>query len=146
MNWGNKLIIVFVGFAALMSTLVYKCMHQDFQLVSKDYYNEELRYQERINGLRNAGTAGAVTIEQSAGVINLRLPGTLKGLALQGQVHFYCPANAANDVKLPPDFNNDGDMQVNKSQLTPARYLVKISLNQAETPYYYEQSITISTE
>ena len=43
MTWGNKLLLVFAAFALLIGTLVYKCMQQNFELVSKDYYNDELQ-------------------------------------------------------------------------------------------------------
>ena len=40
MNWGNKLMLVFIVFALLIGTLVYKSINTKYDLVSKDYYKD----------------------------------------------------------------------------------------------------------
>ena len=65
MTWGTKLLLVFTAFALLMSTLVYMCMKQKFELVSKDYYKDELRYQDKIDGMNNANKIGNVLIQEN---------------------------------------------------------------------------------
>lgn len=35
MNWGNKLVLVFVAFIALIGTLVYKAIHTQYDLYRK---------------------------------------------------------------------------------------------------------------
>ena len=54
MNWGRSLILVFIVFAAFMGYLVYRASGTHFDLVSKEYYKDELRYQDKIDGFRNA--------------------------------------------------------------------------------------------
>ena len=54
MNWGKWIIVSFVLFAAFIATLVTVCMRQDVNLVSRDYYQDELEYQEQIQRLNNA--------------------------------------------------------------------------------------------
>lgn len=53
MNWGKWIIVAFVLFVAFIATLVTVCMRQDVDLVSKDYYKEELEYQEQIVRIAN---------------------------------------------------------------------------------------------
>ena len=43
MNWGHKIIIVFVVFAAGILTLVTKSMRTRVDMVTPDYYGEELK-------------------------------------------------------------------------------------------------------
>ena len=57
MNWGNKLLITFLVFGAGISFLVYRSMHTNFELVEKDYYKSELRYQEIIDGTNHVQSA-----------------------------------------------------------------------------------------
>jgi hypothetical protein len=54
MNWGKWIIVAFLLFTGFIATLVTVCMRQNVDLVSKDYYNEELAYQEQILRLNNA--------------------------------------------------------------------------------------------
>jgi hypothetical protein len=59
MNWGNKLILAFVVFAAGMAFMVYQAVNTDFELVEKDYYKQELRYQQVIDGKAEAAKLSA---------------------------------------------------------------------------------------
>lgn len=53
MNWGKWIIVAFVLFAGFIATLVTVCMREDVSLVSKEYYREELAYQEQIIRINN---------------------------------------------------------------------------------------------
>jgi hypothetical protein len=53
MNWGKWIFVAFVLFAAFIATLVTACLRQDVNLVSKDYYKEELAYQQQIERMNN---------------------------------------------------------------------------------------------
>lgn len=59
MNWGNKLLVTFIVFGAGMGVLVYKSMNTTYELVEKDYYKKELRYQEVIDGSNRANALSA---------------------------------------------------------------------------------------
>lgn len=54
MNWGKSIVLVFIGFAIFIGILVTVCVKQQVNLVSKDYYQEELNYQQEIDELNNA--------------------------------------------------------------------------------------------
>jgi len=53
MSWGKGIILVFIAFAVFIGTLVSICIRQDISLVSKDYYNDELNYQDEIDQMNN---------------------------------------------------------------------------------------------
>ena len=53
MNWGYKIVVAFVIFAAFIGTLVGICVNQDISLVAKDYYRQEIAYQEQIDRMAN---------------------------------------------------------------------------------------------
>ena len=54
MNWGKWIVLVFILFAVFIGTLVTVCMRQDISLVSKDYYRDELAFQDQIVRINNA--------------------------------------------------------------------------------------------
>lgn len=75
MNWGHKIIIVFILFAAGILTLVTKSMHTRIDMVTPDYYAEELKYQQVIDGRREAQSLSApVSINQSVQSIGVLFP------------------------------------------------------------------------
>jgi hypothetical protein len=67
MNWGKWIIVSFVLFAGFIATLVTVCMRQDVSLVSKDYYQEELTYQEQMARMNNASQLPERPVIQKTG-------------------------------------------------------------------------------
>ena len=54
MNWGKSIILAFILFAGFIAALVTVCVRQDISLVTKDYYKEELAYQQQIDRITNS--------------------------------------------------------------------------------------------
>ena len=46
MSWGIKITILYLGFVALILTLVFTCFGHKSELEYKDYYVRELKFQE----------------------------------------------------------------------------------------------------
>ena len=56
MNFGKWIFVSFVLFALFIATLVTVCVRQDINLVSADYYQEELVHEQKMNQIQNANT------------------------------------------------------------------------------------------
>lgn len=56
MNWGKSIILAFGMFGAFIATLVTVCIRQDVNLVTREYYKEELAYQQQIDRMAHAAT------------------------------------------------------------------------------------------
>ena len=52
MNWGNKIMLSFSVFVAIIITMVVVSMKQDVFLVSEDYYDKEVKYQNQIDKMK----------------------------------------------------------------------------------------------
>ncbi len=143
MNWGNKLVVAFVVFGCLIGTLVYKAVNTRYDLVSKDYYKEELRYQERIDGLKNAASVSNVQIEQDATSIQIQLPKEHKGFVVKGDVFFYCITDERKDAHFPLEIDSTARVQVLKSTLQKGAYQIKLNWQLGKDAFYYEQKIII---
>jgi len=144
MTWGTKLLLAFAAFALLMSTLVYKCMHQNFELVSKDYYTDELRYQDKIDGMNNASQIGKVYIKENNEKVSIQMPREIEGLAIKGNALFYCNADSKNDRNIPLNVTDGGLMLIDKSRLAKAAYRVKLTWQTGKEHYYTEQNFTVN--
>jgi hypothetical protein len=144
MTWGTKLLLVFAAFALLMSTLVYKCMHQNFELVSKDYYSDELRYQDKIDGMNNANKIGEVLIREGGDNVSIQLPKEVQGLALTGHALFYCTNDATMDRNIPLVVNDNGLILIPKSRLAKAHYRVQLNWQVGKDRYYTEQNLVLN--
>lgn len=141
MNWGNKLVLVFIGFTALMATLVYKAVNTRFELVSKEYYQDELRYQDKIDGKANAAAIGAITVTQTKDHLVIQLPTEMNGVAVKGDLWLYCKTDAAKDLRLPLATDASGTQMIAKEKLLATKYLMKLSWETADKKYYLEKEI-----
>lgn len=145
MNWGNKLVVVFILFAILMATLVYKAVNTKFELVSKDYYKDELRYQDRIDGRNNAALIGKVSVTQDAEALTIGLPDEMKGVKVAGEAWFYCKTDAVRDRKIALVVDTSGKQLILKNQLTKGTtYELKLNWQAGDQKYYTEQIVNVN--
>lgn len=143
MSWGHKILLAFTGFAGLIGFLVYSCMQHNFELVSKNYYNDEIAYQQLIDGSNNASKISTVHISQAGNAITILMPAELNGKIIKGEVWFYCPDNAANDLRLPLHVNVNGKIDIPLSMLAKTSYQVRINCTANDERFYYIQVLTI---
>ncbi len=144
MSWGNKIVIAYVSFVVLMGILVYKSVKTEYHLVSKEYYKDELRYQDKIDGLNNAAKLKAVALTQDAANIYVQLPSEMQALKLEGEIWFYCITDAAKDKKFNLQVNDSALQIIPKKELQPSNYLVKVSWKAGATLYAADKEITIT--
>ena len=143
MSWGNKLIIVFVVFAALMATLVYKATQTKFELVSKDYYQEELRYQDKIDGAGNAALEAPLLVRLKDGSVFLEFPELQKKSSITGEAWFYCSVDASKDNRIALNVNTLGIQQIDVKTFRKGNYVVKISYEANGKKYYSAHPLRI---
>ncbi|RFS23449.1 hypothetical protein DVR12_10570 [Chitinophaga silvatica] len=145
MNWGYKIIIVFVVFAAGMLTLVTKSLRTKIDMVTPDYYKEELKYQQVIDGKQNANNLSTpITISQPGESVVLTFPQEMREKPISGQLTFYRPSDSRKDVSVPLKIDEAGQLLIEKTRFTTGLYKVKLQWSMNDRPYYQEQTLTIN--
>ena len=144
MNWGNKIILAFLLFAGLIITLVYKSMHTKYDLVSKNYYQDELRFQEKIDGAANAGKLTKVIVRQDKESLVIILPVEMKGTKVQGEAWFYCTTDADKDQKIILDPDENGEQRIPKNTFQKGSYELKLNWQTPANKYYTEQIVILN--
>lgn len=143
MNWGNKLVVVFVVFGAFIGTMVYKAINTRYDLVSKDYYKEELRFQDKIDRINNAAKLSNVRVDQDASAITIHLPAEQKGYAVSGDAFFYCITDERKDFHTPLQVDSSATQVVLKKALQKGAYNLKINWQLGKEAYYFEEKLII---
>lgn len=145
MNWGNKIAFIYGGFVLFVIGMVVLCIKQDdIHLVSKEYYKEEIAYQNQIDKLNNTkllrGNIGfQYEIEKQE--VLFSLPGVMKEAT--GEIIFFRPADARKDWKLPVQLDENGNQQIPVSKLEKGLWKVKIQWIAQDVPYLNEQVLVI---
>ena len=109
--WPYAIIAVFVLFAGYIGYMVQQAMRTTVDLVSPDYYQQELVYQKRMeNVARTAALPAPVELQYDATThrLTLQLPANLAGQPIQGQLHFFRPSNQKLDFTLPAQGITEG--------------------------------------
>jgi len=128
-----------------MTFMVVRSFSVSFDMVEKDYYKNELRYQEVIDATKNATLLSKpVQITGSGKTLTLQLPADVQHEKASGSIWFYNAADASKDKRVDLKPNEDGSQQLNDTGLLPGSYTVKIQWKAGETNYYSEEQLTIS--
>jgi hypothetical protein len=144
MNWGNRLLITFIIFGAGICYLVYRSMHTNFELVEKDYYKNELQYQQVIDGSTRVNAfQTSVTLELRENYIFLQLPEEMKNKEITGDILFYCAYDEKKDKRFRLNVDQDRKQVFQPGMITPGNYTVKITWRNEGKNYYTEKTITV---
>ena|ERR1700761_8923130 len=142
-GWGTKIAILYCGFITLIVTLVVGSCRQHFDLVSANYYNDEVAYQKVIDAQKNDQQLSApITIASDRSSIAIGFPDEFKGQELKGKITFYSPVNAAWDRSFPIS-TDASKMHIDISKLALTRYTVKIELTAGNKDYYQESEMNL---
>ncbi|MFY7899956.1 MAG: FixH family protein [Chitinophagaceae bacterium] len=142
-SWGNILLVAFLLFIALMVVMVYNAVNTTYDLVSKDYYKEELRYQDKIDGVTNALKLGNVHVQQTANNIIIQLPNEVTATSINGSVLLYCKTDANKDKKFILNTNNQNVFSISKKGIVKGEYQLQIQWTALDKQYYVEKIITV---
>jgi len=141
MNWGNGIILVFVAFVAVMATMVTICMKQDdLHLVTDNYYEEEIKYQEHINKVSNSldSAKNALSFNPRNKVLTLNLP-----VGAQGELHLFRPSDARMDRKIAVNIENETANTVNLKSLQSGYWKVKLNWEEKGLGFFEEKKIDL---
>ena len=143
-SWGTGLLLVFTAFTGMMSYMTYRCMKTPVNLVTKEYYKDELGYQQVIDARQKADAlSGEVDLRQEGRTITLTLPREMRNTAVKGSIQFYCASDAGRDrnIVLRPDAGAGQDITAGLVQ--PGRYTVRIQWESGGVRYFEERPFVV---
>lgn len=100
MNWGYKILGVYLLFVAGIIYLVVRSSSEKIDLVTKDYYEQELVYQEKIEqSARAAALSAGISVETTGSHLRVSFPEEMKGRQITASVLLYCPSDSRKDIR-----------------------------------------------
>ena len=120
MNWGKSIILAFILFAAFIATLVTVCMRQDVNLVTKEYYKEELAYQAQIDRMDHAANLlqqPSIDIEQGY-LLKITYPDFAN--VEEGVLHLFRPSDPDLDKEFELRKSNETQQYFSTALRCPA--------------------------
>ncbi len=143
MSWGHKITILYLSFVALIVTLVVLCFGQKVELESKDYYAQELKFQNKIDAIDNEKKLNkTITHNIYPTEIVLTADSSLTTNNFEGTINFFRPSDSSKDVKLKMKFINHQQV-ITTSQLIHGVYKMQLSWINNGINYFKEEIVFI---
>ncbi len=142
-NWGYKIAAFYLVFVAGMMYLVIRASQQDMDLVTSDYYAQELKYQDRIDESNRASAlSAAIQVSIHHDVITIIFPAEFAGKKITGDVLIYCPAQKNNDVAQRISSENN-QININVPEKNQGIHEVQVSWEASGIKYYSAKTLFI---
>ena len=144
--WPYGIVLTFVIFIASTAALIaFICGHR-MDLVSADYYEQEIRFQTRLDDLNRTSPVRAATrvdFEAVTRQIRVVLPAEHAGRKPQGRLELYRPSAAGLDreLKLEPDAG--GTQSFGAADLQPGLWKVRLYWSVDGQDYFLDQSLIV---
>ncbi len=144
-NWGFGIVLAFIGFIAFILYFVVIAStdrRADHNLVTDEYYQEELAYQEEIDAEKNAlAIKAAFQIENTPEGLLIKIPETVQDQKANGTVSLYRPSNKQLDFNLKISLSNS-HLLIPDNRLLGGRWDIKIKWQHENKDYLVKESIT----
>ena len=147
--WPLGIIVTFVLFFAGTVGLIVMACSQKVDLVSADYYEQELKFQGRIDRVertQRTTTQAAVAYDLATHSITISLPAGQAGHEVSGRIELYRPSAADLDraVKLAPDAN--GVQRLDAAGMVPGLWKVRLSWTVEHQDYFLDQKVVVGAK
>jgi hypothetical protein len=143
-NWGLSIIFSFIIFASGIILLVTISLSRDVELVNNNYYEQEIKYQERIDILKNSGDIRSkVELKQTENEIIINFSKYEDYKNLKGEINFYRASDSKKDfqIELKPDEN--GVQKVSVRDIIKGSWKVRFSVTSEDNKYFFEKELFI---
>jgi nitrogen fixation protein FixH len=144
-NWGFGILVFILMFITFITTLVYKCSQHDVDLVSRNYYDLEIQYQQQIDKMNNsAALSQPVMISSKDNYVTFQFPEKFRNSKLEGKIVFFKPDNSSHDFEVPLALNSDLMQTLPSNAMAAGRWNVKVNYKDGQTEYYTEEKINLN--
>ncbi len=145
--WPFGIIAAFVLFFAGMATVVVIAATHREHLVNDNYYEQELKFQNQIDGGSRAKKSGASIVYDSASdSVVITLPAAQLAQKFSGTIELYRPSEPKLDREFLLEPKADGTHRLNVSKLVAGLWLVRVKWVAGGEDYFLEQKITIAAK
>lgn len=140
MNIGHWIVLSFVLFASFIGVLVGVCMKEDISLVSDNYYQEELAYQQQIDRIQNTAELKA---KPSIKIVENHLELRFEELSAveRGELKLFCPSNSKMDRKFRLSPSPEHILVFDLGTVQHGIYKAKMSWSMDGKDYYQEETL-----
>ncbi len=139
-SWGKSIVVAFIIFIGLVSWALIKSFNTTIELVTPNYYEEELKFEKRISETKAGNTyQGKILFQALEEGLHIQFPKEWQNDSIEGEILMYRPNDSKKDFITPIQFNESQNQILPANQLLNGKWRIKISWKENETRFYYEE-------
>jgi hypothetical protein len=143
-NWGTGVVIGIVAFVVMSITMTIIFMTQDVSLVSDNYYEKSLSYQEEIDKQNRTKLLNEeVEINYNGDVISILFPSDYISEKMNGEMYFYRPSDQKMDFKISLKLSETGTQIIPTQNIEKGFWRLKLNWEMDGNGYYNEKAIIV---
>ncbi|KJD33209.1 cytochrome Cbb3 oxidase maturation protein CcoH [Tamlana sedimentorum] len=143
-NWGTGIVLAFIGFISFIMYFVVTMSTDNkynHDLVTEDYYKQELNLQNNIYKEENAKKLKHnITYKKTNRGILLIFPENFDEKKITGKVFLYRPSNKQFDFETAISLSNH-NLLIPETRLLGGRWNIIVDWNYNDTPYRFTKEI-----
>jgi len=147
--WPYAIILTFVIFISATAGLIVMAASHRGDLVSDNYYEQEIKYQTRIDSsdrARQLLARATAAYEPAARRILISLPKEQVGKPVSGDIQLYRPSAARLDCQFKLEPDSTGLQILDAATLPKGLWKIRVSWTVDGQDYYMEQKIVIGAK
>jgi nitrogen fixation protein FixH len=144
--WPLGIILTFVVFISGTVGLVVLASMQRTDLVSANYYEQEIKYQSHIDSADRAkslGTNASITYDAALKRILITVPEEQARTGVFGKIDLYRPSAAGLDRQFPIDMKYSHVQSIDASELNAGPWRVRAIWSANNTEFSLDQKIVV---
>jgi hypothetical protein len=143
-SWAHGVIIALALFISFILFMIFVFSHgqQTSELVSNDYYGDELVYQEVIDAKNNAGKLSEIPkYQEVASGIKITFPSAIVPEDKKVKLELFRTDDANLDVKKEELLDANYEILIPKQILSKGPYTLKLKWSNAKIPYQVDYDV-----
>lgn len=145
LNWGTRILFLYLGFVALIGVLVWKSMQTKVNLVTEDYYAQELSFQKKLDAENaTAALAQKPVLSVTDESVLIFFPQEFAGRPIEAKLHCYYAPDGAMDMEFDHLEVSHGRLSIPREGLPALKYTAKLSWRCAGKNFYQETPLNLA--
>ena len=145
-NWGTGIVIVIAAFISFIMYFVITMSTNNkysYDLVTDNYYQQELQYQKQIEAEKNAkNLIENVKLKHSEFGLTVNFPKDLDYKMINGKVFLYRPSNKQLDFEIPISISKPY-LLVPEERLLDGRWNIIVSWTYEKKDYLFKKELNL---
>jgi hypothetical protein len=147
--WPWAIVLTLILFISGTVSLVVMACSQKVELVSANYYEQELQFQghlDRMNRTSQLAVPASVSYDPIRKLIAISLPPEHQGRKVTGHIDLYRPSAAGQDRHFPLQPDERGLQSLDAARLGAGFWKLRLSWRVDGREYFHEQQVVIGSK